>query len=148
MYADHAQARRAIQALQAAGVPADAISILSRSTTEADNIERTTGVSDDLEDIAIRRHPLSEFVDWLGRIEAVAVPGFGAVLVTGNLRQDIALGAPKRGAITGALVGLGFPVDDAQRFEEAVLLGELLLVIHGPDLGMSHEQLQSMLATT
>ena len=145
LYADHARARRGIQALQAAGVPADAISVVSRSTVEADTIERTTGVSDDLEDASIRRHMLSDFVDWLGRIEAVAVPGFGAVLVTGNLRQDVALGARQRGAITGALVGLGFPVDDARRFEEAVLLGDLLLVMHAPNLDMSHEQLQSML---
>ncbi len=147
LYADHSRVRHVIQALRSAGVPADAISVLSRSTVEADNIERTTGVSDDLEDAAIRRHPLSDFVDWLGRIEAVAVPGFGAVLGTGNLWQDVALGARKRGAITGALVGVGIPVDDAKHFEEAVLLGDLLLVIHGPDLGMSHEQVQSMLDT-
>jgi hypothetical protein len=131
--------------MQTAGVPADAISVISRSTVEADEIERVTGASDDLEDAAARRHPLSDFVNWLGRIESVAVPGFGAVLGTGNLWQDVARGAGSRGAITGALVGLGIPVDEAERFEQSVLQGELLLVVHHSGSKTSAERLQSIL---
>jgi hypothetical protein len=147
LYADSAQARRAIQALQSAGVPGEAISVLSRSTADAEEIERLTGASDDLEDRAVRRHPVEDFVDWLGQVQSVVVAGFGAVLGTGNLWQDVARGADSRGAITGALVGLGIEVDEAARFEEAVQRGDLLLVVHGPNLTASAEQLESILVS-
>jgi hypothetical protein len=145
VYADAAQARQAIQALRSAGVPGDAISVLSRSTDDADEIERLTGASDDLEDAVVRHHPVADFVDWLGRVESVVVAGFGAVLGTGDLWQDVARGAHNRGAITGALVGLGVPVDEAARFEESVQRGVVLLVVHGPSLSTSAEQVQSIL---
>lgn len=146
IYADPAQARAAIQALQAAGLPAEAISVLSRSPDAAAELERSTGARDDLEAATARRHPLQDFVDWLGRVESVAVPGFGAVLGTGNLWQDIAPAAGRRGAITGALVGLGLPVDEADRLEQAVLRdGALLLVIHTEHVSLPMERLQAML---
>jgi hypothetical protein len=146
VYADPAQARQAIQALQAAGLPAEAISVLSRSPETAADLERSTGVDDDLEVATARRHPLEDVVDWLGRLESVAVPGFGAVLGTGNLWQDIAPAAGRRGAITGALVGLGIPVDEADRLEQAVLRnGELLLVIHTDSSTVSPDRLRAIL---
>jgi hypothetical protein len=145
LYAEPAQARRAIKALQTARVPAQAISVLSRSRVEAEEIERVTGTAHDLEAATARRHPLSDFVDWLGRIESVVVPGFGAVMVTGNLRQDLAPTAATRGAITGALVGLGISVDQAKRFEESVLQGDLLLVVHGSNLQAAPDRIQAIL---
>ncbi len=148
LYADPAQARRAIEALLQAGVAADSISVLARSRDEAEAIERATGASDELEDATTRRHPLSDIVDWLGRVEGAVVPGFGAVLVSGNLWQDIAPAADSRGAITGALVGLGVDVDEAHRLEHSVQQGELLLVVHGPELNTSSELVQAALDTT
>ena len=146
LYTDPTQARSAIQTLQAAGLPAQAISVLSRSPDTAADLERSTGARDDLEDATTRRHPLEDFVDWLGRVESVAVPGFGAVLGTGNLWQDVAPAAGRRGAITGALVGLGFSVDEADRLEQAVLHdGALLLVIHTESVSLPPERLRAIL---
>jgi hypothetical protein len=72
---------------------------------------------------------LAEFVDWLGRVESATVPGFGAVLGTGDLWQDVSAAGTGRGAITGALVGRGFSVDEAANLEAAVFAGKILVVI-------------------
>jgi MFS family permease len=73
----------------------------------------------------------ADLVEWLGRVESAVVPGFGAVLGTGDLWQDVALASNGRGSITGALVGLGVPVDTATELEQAVASGQILLVVHG-----------------
>jgi hypothetical protein len=145
LYADAASAGRAAQSLRTAGVAPEAISVLTRSTEEADAIERTTGASDDLEDAVVRRHPLEDFVDWLGRVESAVVPGFGAVLGTGDLWQDVARGAHARGAITGALVGLGIDVDDASRYEAAVRGGEVLLVVDTSQASVAPDAINAIL---
>src|SRR5262249_61603063 len=88
-YADAERVRRAIEHLRSADVPVEAISVVSRSTGDAEALERATGASDDLEDTAVRRHRFADFVDWLGRVESVVVPGFGGVLGSGNLWQDV-----------------------------------------------------------
>jgi hypothetical protein len=124
-------ARDAIHALEAAGVDARAISVVTRSPRDAETLEHDTGASDDLEDASVDRGRLEQFVDWLGRVESVAVPGFGAVLGTGDLWQDIQVAGSGRGSITGALVGCGVQVDDAARLEQAVFEGKILVVVHG-----------------
>jgi hypothetical protein len=145
VYGDGAEATRAIVALRDAGVPTEAISVLSCSTSEAEAIEDATGASDDLEDVAIRRHPLRDIVDWLGRVESVVVPGFGAVLGTGDLWQDVARGGGRRGGITGALVGLGIPVDEAAGYERSLAGGDILVAVHDTDLSLSNDDIAVLL---
>jgi hypothetical protein len=123
-------ARRAILALEAAGVPPRSISVVTRLPRDAEALEHDTGVSDDLEDAAYSNR-LTEFVDWLGRIGAAAFPAFGSVLGTGDLWQDIARGGRGQGSVTGALVGSGIAVDEAERLEKAVFEGGILIVVHG-----------------
>jgi Heat induced stress protein YflT len=124
------EAREAIRALQGAGVGPRAISVVTRSPADADTLEHDTGASEDLEH-ASHRARLSEFVDWLGRLGGVAVPGFGSVLGTGDIWRDIALAGSGRGSVTGALVGVGVPVDEAVDLEHAVFRGQILVVVHG-----------------
>jgi hypothetical protein len=131
VFAGHVQAREAIRALEAAGVDREAISVVTRSTGEAETLEQATGASEELEQATQYRHPLADFVEWLGKVESVAVPGFGAVMGTGDLLQDVSMAGGNRGAITGALVGLGVPVDAAADYERAVFEGQILLVVHG-----------------
>jgi hypothetical protein len=136
----HEQARQAIRALDAAGIDRHAISVLTRSPTEAHELHQETGAAEDLERI-IQRHPLSDVLDIIGEVESILVPGFGGVLASGHLLTRIKVdledirgrGGPKeeRGAITGALVGLGIPVDEAARLERAVDSGQILVVVHG-----------------
>ncbi len=129
LYGSYQKAREAIQALEASGVDAARISVVTRSPRDAETLEHDTGVSDDLEDASVHRGRLQTFIDWLGQVESVAVPGFGAVLGTGDLWQDIRMAGRGRGAITGALVGAGVPIDEAGRLEQAVFHGEVLVVV-------------------
>jgi hypothetical protein len=126
VFADHEQARAAIEALKTGGVAAHAISVLTRSPAEARALARETGVAQDLE-TAVQAHPLRDLLDWLGRIEAIAVPGFGSVLATG----DLGLHLGRRGAITAALVDVGCTVDEAGHLEDEVFAGRILAVIYG-----------------
>jgi hypothetical protein len=130
VFAGHEQARDAIQTLKAGGVEAHAISVVVRSPAEARVLDKETGVAQDLEK-AVQAHPLRDLLDWLGRIEAVAVPGFASVLTTGDLGLHLARASPARGAITAALVDLGVPLDEAAHLERQVFDGRILLVVHG-----------------
>jgi hypothetical protein len=132
-FASPAEAREAIRALETAGLSPDDISVVTRSPAEAETLEDDTGASEELEEATQHHHRLAELVDWLGRVESAAVPGFGAVLGTGDLWQDVSLAGTGRGAITGALVGRGFSVDEAANLEAAVFDGRILVVIPGAD---------------
>src|SRR5260370_28493929 len=118
-FATHAEARDAILALEAAGLSPDDISVVTRSPDEAETLEDETGSSEELEQATQHHHRLADLVDWLGRVESAAVPGFGAVLGTGDLWQDVSLAGNGRGSMTGALVGLGLSVDEAANLERA-----------------------------
>ena len=131
LFPSYQQAREAIRALEAAGVSPKSISVVTRSPDQAETLEEDTGASDHLEDVSVHRGRLRQFVDWLGKVESVTVPGFGGVLGTGDLWQDVQRSGNGHGAITGALVGAGVPVDTAASLEQAVLGGQILVVVHG-----------------
>jgi hypothetical protein len=131
LFASSQAAREAIVALQASGVDPHAISVVTRLPKDAETLETGTGANDDLEDAALHRGRLAQFVDWLGKVESATVPSFGTILGTGNLWQDVQLAGSGRGSITGALVGCGVPVDEAAQLERAVFEGQVLLVVHG-----------------
>ena len=132
LFASPEEAREAIQSLEAGGVDSASISVVTRASKDAVALERDTGASDDIEGASVHRNPLGKFVEWLGRLESVTVPGFGGVLVTGDVWRDLHGGDSGRGSITGALVGCGVEVDEAARLEQAVLDGgQTLVVVHG-----------------
>ncbi|SRR6266498_2850481 len=130
VFAGHEQARAAIQALKLSGVEAHTISVLTRSPAEARALDHETGVAQDLE-TAVRAHPLRDLLDWLGRIQAVVVPGFGSVLATGDLGLHVGRASPAPGAITAALVELGCLDDEAAHLEREVFDGRIVAVVHG-----------------
>jgi hypothetical protein len=70
----------------------------------------------------------------VGSIESLLVPGYGGVLITGDLMSHVnAVMEDMRegGAITAALEALGVPPDDAAALEQAVADGQTLVVVHG-----------------
>jgi Heat induced stress protein YflT len=129
VFREHLQARDAILALEVAGIEPDAISVLARAPGEARSLDLETGASRNLEGVT-GNHRVHDVLDWLASIGG-ALPGFGPVAGTGNLGLDVARARSERGAVTGALVGLGLAVDEAQRFEALVLAGQILVVVHG-----------------
>jgi hypothetical protein len=130
IFREHLRARDAILALESAGVDPDSISVLARAAGEAHSLVVETGVSDDLEQDT-HSSRLHDVLDWLASYGG-ALPGFSPVAGTGNLGLEVARAESERGAVTGALVGCGVPVDEAGRYEEAVLAGGILVVVHGP----------------
>jgi Heat induced stress protein YflT len=131
LFSSYQQARQAIHDLEAAGVEPHSISVVTRLPEDAETLEHDTGASERLEDASLHRGRLQQFVDWLGRVESVAVPGFGAVLGTGDIWQDVRVAGSGNGSITGALVGAGVPVDTAASLERSVWEGQILVVVHG-----------------
>jgi hypothetical protein len=130
VFHEHLRARDAILALEAAGVDPDAISVLARSAREASSLEGETGASGDLEGDT-RTNRVHDVLDWLASIGG-NLPGFSPVAGTGNLGLEVARSGTERGAVTGALVGCGVPVDEAAEYEQAVVDGRILVVVHGP----------------
>lgn len=130
LFGSFSEARDAVRALEANGVNPKSISVVTRWPKDAETLEHETGASDDIEDASVHRGRLGELIDWLGRVESAAVPGFGAVLGTGDLWQDIRLAGAGRGSITGALVGSGVSVDEAESLERSVMSGQILVVVH------------------
>ena len=131
VFDSYRDAETAIRALEAGGVDPRSISIVTRSPRDAETLEEETGASDDLEDASLHRNRLLDFVDWLGRVGGAAIPGFGSILGTGDLWPDVDVAGKGRGAITGALVGAGVPVEQADALDDAVFAGRILVVIHG-----------------
>jgi hypothetical protein len=129
VFREHALARDAILALEAAGIEPEAISVLARAPGEARSLDRETGASRDLEGVT-SSHRMHDVLDWLASIGG-ALPGFGPVAGTGNLGLKVARARSNRGAVTGALVGLGLSPDEAERYEGQVLAGQILVVVHG-----------------
>jgi Heat induced stress protein YflT len=128
VFADHAQARAAIESLEAAGVRGNAISVLARVPAEVWELAKETGADRRAEESTLR-HPLGDLAAWLAGIGAT-LPGFGTIAGTGTLGLEVARAGSGGGAITGALVGLGVPVDEAARYEEEVFDGRILVVAH------------------
>lgn len=71
------QALEAIRALTRAGVSPDDISVLARSSAEADRLHDETGASEDLE-AGVNRDTGRDILDVLGSLESLLVPGLGA----------------------------------------------------------------------
>jgi hypothetical protein len=143
VFAEYTQARDAILALEQAGVDPEAISVLARAPGEARSLDLETGASRDLEGVT-SNHRVHDILDWLASLGG-ALPGFGPVAGTGNLGLDVARARSERGAVTGALVGLGLAVDAAERYEGLVLGGQILVVVHGAaDPSAARSALDSM----
>lgn len=133
LFTRHAQARDAIRALTQAGISARAISVIARSPVEVQRLHLEAGAAEDLA-ATVRRDVLSEVLDVLGSIESLLVPGFGGVLITGDLFSHVSAVVEELregGAITAALVRLGVPAGEAAGLEHAVDEGQTLVVIHG-----------------
>jgi hypothetical protein len=128
VFADHAQARAGIEALEAAGIPGHTISVLARVPSEVWSLVRETGADRRAEEATLR-HPLGDLAAWLAGIGAT-LPGFGPIAGTGTLGLEVARSGSSRGSVTGALVGLGVPVDDAAKYEEQMFAGHILIVVH------------------
>ena len=72
---------------------------------------------------------------WLAGIGTLAIPGLGAFIAAGPIMAALSGAAVGGtiGGVAGALIGMGVPEADAQRFEETVKSGGYLISVHSHD---------------
>ncbi len=72
---------------------------------------------------------------WLAGIGALAIPGFGPLIAAGPIMAALSGAAVggTLGGMTGALVGMGIPEYEAQKYEGKVKSGHALLSVHVED---------------
>jgi len=101
-------------------------------------LQRTDTRDISLKEDAVRGAKIGSVV---GALLALTVPGIGAVVALGPLLA--ALGGATAGGVVGGLVGgagalnlkpLGLPEEIAQRLENGVTKGAILIVVHTDDL--------------
>jgi hypothetical protein len=142
LFGSAARVRAVIDELVAHGIERDAISIVSRSSAEADAtgqavVESETD-ADRASDVAAGAGAgaaLGGLGGLLLGLGALAVPGIGPVLAAGPLAAALAgagLGAAA-GGIVGSLTGLGIAEDDAKLYAEALRRGGTLVAVRAEE---------------
>jgi Heat induced stress protein YflT len=134
-FADPDQARAALQELVDAGVPPGSISVLAHNRRDSERLAHEAGVDDRLAASAWNNR-FEDFLGWLSGIGAAVVPGVGPDVATSTLAASFRAGeaGAGEGSLTGALVGLGVPVEEAQGYEEQLTAGRIIGVVRAtPD---------------
>jgi hypothetical protein len=113
-------ARRAVEALDSAGVPRDAISLVTGDrAAQAAGLGAAVGGAGGL----------------LMGLSALAIPGVGPILAAGS--AVAALAGAGAGAVAGGMVGVlsgfGVPESEMQRYAESVQRGGALLLVRAED---------------
>ena len=129
-FADPAQARAALQELVDAGVAPGSISVLVHNRRDSQRLAHDAGVDDHLA-ASVWNNRFEDFVGWLSGIGAAVVPGVGPDVATSTLEASFRAGeaGAGEGSLTGALVGLGVPVEDAQGYDEQLAAGRIIGVV-------------------
>jgi hypothetical protein len=133
VYANHAKAETALNALRDRGFAASDISVVAPRSVET---AATTPVPDTVSsDAGSGAAPaIGVALSWLVGIGTVAMSGAmfvvaGPILATFKGVSDALLG------IVDALVGFGIPPDEAKKYEDRVRNGAILLTVHAEDAG-------------
>jgi hypothetical protein len=111
IYRNQSEVNEGVSALIAAGYRSADISVLVPKTAES---------------------AVSGTLGWLSGVGALAIPGIGPFIAAGPIVAALA-GAAAGGALggfTGALMGMGIPEHEAERYEGRVRTGGLLTSVH------------------
>ena len=133
VYDSHEQARQAVSALEAAGIPSSGISLLANK-----NVSEKYADVDDVSEAATGAGigaAVGGTAGLLAGLGLLAIPGVGPVVAAGWLAST-AVGAAAGGAtggLIGALAEAGVPEEHAHVFSEAVRRGGTLLSVRTDD---------------
>ncbi|CAN5145148.1 hypothetical protein BH09PAT2_BH09PAT2_04420 [soil metagenome] len=133
------------------------MSLVMKDIQKAESIEESTGakVSEGAASGAVTGGILAGLTGLLVGIGAITIPGLGALLVAGPIASALgltgAVATTTTGAISGAVVGglvggllsLGFPQEVAQKYEEEIKGGGMLLVV--PSLNKRTDEVRNIL---
>jgi hypothetical protein len=131
------QAVQVVDRLKTAGFTNNDISVLmsDKSGTKEFAVDNETKAPEGAATGAGTGALLGGGLGWLAGIGALAIPGLGPLIAAGPIMAALsgaALGGTL-GGITGALIGMGIPEYEAQRYEGKVKGGHALISVHSED---------------
>ncbi|WP_100330308.1 general stress protein [Bacillus xiapuensis] len=133
VYDDHTEAIAAIEDLKRQGYRSDEISIISKDQREVEDVEESTDT--EVEEGAATGAATGGVLGGLAGIAAgagaLAIPGIGPVVAAGPIVAGLTGAAAGAGAggLTGALIGMGIPEEDAQRYNKEVKAGKMIVLV-------------------
>jgi hypothetical protein len=138
VFDSYAQAREAVRALEAAGIPSSSVSLVANKHVSAEHAD-VDDVSDAAKGAGIGA-ALGGGAGLLAGLGMLAIPGLGPVVAAGWLAST-AVGAAAgaaTGGIVGALIDHGVPEEHAHVYSESVRRGGTLVSVRAEDQDMSH----------
>ncbi|SEM52599.1 Heat induced stress protein YflT [Mesobacillus persicus] len=135
VYEDEQQAAKVVEELKAKGYTTKEISVIARSTDE--HSENTLEIKPSTMDGAVAGAATGAAIGLAGvmvGLSTVLIPGFGAVLAAGPIMTTIGgavVGASSgAGGLKRALMEIGVPDDEAERYSDEVQNGKILVFLH------------------
>lgn len=137
VYDSEQAAINAIKALLEQGYSHDEISVIGSDNEDVESIKEATGTKTD-EGLAVGAAAggaLGGIGGLLAGLGALTIPGIGPLLAAGPIAATLAGAAVGAGVggIAGALAGLGIPEDEAERYEDYVREGKILVLVEKRD---------------
>lgn len=134
IYPTRAMAEKAVQRLQLEGFRNSDVSVLFSSSTGTKDfaLENSTKLPEGATSGGISGATVGGVLGWLAGIGMLAIPGVGPLIAAGPIMATLAgvgLGGAV-GGVAGALIGLGIPEYEAQRYESRINEGGILLSVH------------------
>jgi uncharacterized membrane protein len=133
IYDNQDEAIEAIEDLKRQGYSSDEISIISKEREEINYVEETTDTK--AEDGAAAGAATGGILGGLAGVAAgagaLAIPGIGPIIAAGPIVAGLTGAAAGAGAggLTGALVGMGIPEDDAEHYQTEIEKGKMLVIV-------------------
>ncbi len=144
VYDTYAQARNAVGAVEAAGVPSSEVSLVANKyvSDKYENVEDVSKASEGAGTGAGIGGAVGGGAGLLAGLGMLAIPGLGPVVAAGWLAA-LAVGAvagAATGGLVGALIGSGISDDDAHVYSESVRRGGTLVSVRAEDGEAAHIQ--------
>lgn len=133
----NAQAVRIANRLRAEGFTSDDISVLCPNTDSTRDfaVDNSTKAPEGTAIGAGSGAVIGGTLGWLAGIGMLAIPGLGPFIAAGPIMAALsgAAAGGTLGGVSGALVGMGIPEYEAQRYEGRLKQGHILLSVHTDD---------------
>ncbi len=135
LFDDAAAAAQAARALREMGLPRERVSIVARSHDEEVHLAKASGASPGVEiEDSFAASRLGELSAHVIAAIALVMPGIGPLIADGPLAAELAEAAGHlAGGIAKTLEQAGLSGDEAERWEERITAGAILLGAHTDD---------------
>lgn len=128
------EAVRAIEGLKRQGYSPEDISVIARDKDDVSAVTEQTGTSvqEGVKAGAATGGVLGGLAGLLAGLGALTIPGVGPILAAGPIAAALTGAAVGAGAggLVGGLVGLGIPEEDAERYNDYVKQGSILVLVN------------------